>query len=219
VSRMLRPKAQGHCWFGDQLHSRSSSLSWHLLRPRSSLWCERLSWLLSMLSARRRASMVFRTLRLGPRRLLTADAAAPTGASLVAPLLLRAAPSTADAHATPWRLRAPGSRTAAWPRRLGSGTPVGREAVHQRQHLRLYWRVDCCGLRHAHDRRRCATARLVCSRSAFTLVAIPLMGLALHRNVLRRASIAVPLTGLALHRHALCKLSLAWLGVHAKLLV
>jgi hypothetical protein len=49
--------------------------------------------------------------------------------------------------------------------------------------------------------------------------AIPVAGLALHRNVLRQASIAVPLTGLALHRHALCKLSLVWLGVHAELLV
>jgi hypothetical protein len=54
---------------------------------------------------------------------------------------------------------------------------------------------------------------------AFAPVAIPLMGLALHRNVLRRASIAVLLTGLALHRHDMCKLSLAWLGVHAELLV
>jgi hypothetical protein len=50
-------------------------------------------------------------------------------------------------------------------------------------------------------------------------VAILLMGLTLHMNVLRRASIAAPLTGLALHRHALWKLSLAWLGVHAELLV
>jgi hypothetical protein len=45
------------------------------------------------------------------------------------------------------------------------------------------------------------------------------MGLALHRNVLRRASIAVSLMGLALHRHALCKLSLVWLGVQAELSV
>jgi hypothetical protein len=34
-----------------------------------------------------------------------------------------------------------------------------------------------------------------------------------------RESIAFLLTGLALDRHALCKLSLAWLGVHAELLV
>jgi hypothetical protein len=45
------------------------------------------------------------------------------------------------------------------------------------------------------------------------------MGLALHRNVLRRASIVVSLMGLALHRHALCKLSLVWLGVQAELSV
>jgi hypothetical protein len=45
------------------------------------------------------------------------------------------------------------------------------------------------------------------------------MGLALHRNILCRASIVVPLTGLARHRLTLCKLSLAWLGVHAELLV
>jgi hypothetical protein len=60
---------------------------------------------------------------------------------------------------------------------------------------------------------------LVCSRSAFEPIAIPLMGLALHRNVLRRTSIVVPLTGLALHRNTLPKLSLAWLGIHAELLV
>jgi hypothetical protein len=45
------------------------------------------------------------------------------------------------------------------------------------------------------------------------------MGLALHGNVLRRASIAIPIMGLALHRHALCKLSLMWPGFHAELLV
>jgi hypothetical protein len=53
-------------------------LSWRRLRPQSSLWCERLSWLLSTLSAHRQASMVFLASRLGPRRLLTADAEAPT---------------------------------------------------------------------------------------------------------------------------------------------
>jgi hypothetical protein len=62
-------------------------------------------------------------------------------------------------------------------------------------------------------------ARLICSRSALTPVTIPLMGLALHGNVLRRASIAIPIMGLALHRHALCKLSLMWPGFHAELLV
>jgi hypothetical protein len=74
-------------------------------------------------------------------------------------------------------------------------------------------------LQRAQGRRRCAAARLVCSQTAFVPIAIPLMGLTLHRNVLRRVSIVVPLTGLALHRHSLCKLSLAWLGVHAELLV
>jgi hypothetical protein len=34
-----------------------------------------------------------------------------------------------------------------------------------------------------------------------------------------RASIAIPLVGLALHRLALCRLSLAWLGFHAELSV
>jgi hypothetical protein len=78
ASRMLRPKARGPSWFGDQLRSRSSSLSWRRPRPLSSWWRVRLSRLLSTLSARRRASMVFRTSRWGPRRLLTADVAAPT---------------------------------------------------------------------------------------------------------------------------------------------
>jgi hypothetical protein len=52
--------------------------SWCRPRPRSLWWRERLSRLLSMLSTRRRASMVFRASRLGPSRLLTADAAAST---------------------------------------------------------------------------------------------------------------------------------------------
>jgi hypothetical protein len=75
---MLWPKARGPRWFGDQLWSRSSSLSWRRPRPRSWWWRERLSRLLSTLSARRRASMVLRVSRLGPRRLLTVDVAAPT---------------------------------------------------------------------------------------------------------------------------------------------
>jgi hypothetical protein len=66
---------------------------------------------------------------------------------------------------------------------------------------------------------RCATARLIGSRSAPTPVFIPFAGLALHRNILREASIAIPIMGLALHRHALCRSSLAWLGFDAKLLV
>jgi hypothetical protein len=61
----------------DPLRSRSSSLSWRRPRPQSSWWCERLSRWLSTLSARRRASMVFRVSRLGPRQLLTTYAAAP----------------------------------------------------------------------------------------------------------------------------------------------
>jgi hypothetical protein len=75
---MLQPKPRGPCWFGDQLRSRSSSLSWRLPRPRSSWWRERLSWLLSTLSACRQASMVFRASRLGSRRHLTTDAVAAT---------------------------------------------------------------------------------------------------------------------------------------------
>jgi hypothetical protein len=61
--------------------------------------------------------------------------------------------------------------------------------------------------------------RLIYNRSTLTLVTIPLAGLALHRNVLHRASIAIPIVGLALHWHALCKLSLARPGFHAELLV
>jgi hypothetical protein len=61
--------------------------------------------------------------------------------------------------------------------------------------------------------------RLVCSRTVLTPVAIPRVGLPLHRNVLRWASIVIPLLGLALHKHALRKLSIAGLGVHAELLV
>jgi hypothetical protein len=71
---MLQPKARGPLWFSDQLRSRSSSLSWPHPCPQSSWWREWLSrWLLT-LSARYWASMVFRASRLGPRRLLTADA-------------------------------------------------------------------------------------------------------------------------------------------------
>jgi hypothetical protein len=75
---MLQPKACGPRWFGDQLRSRSSSLSWRRLRPWSSWWRERFSRLLSTLSACYRASMVFRASQLGPIQHLTADVAAPT---------------------------------------------------------------------------------------------------------------------------------------------
>jgi hypothetical protein len=47
--RMLWPKARGPRWFGDQLRSRSSSLSWRRPRPRFSWWREQLSRLLSTL--------------------------------------------------------------------------------------------------------------------------------------------------------------------------
>jgi hypothetical protein len=60
---------------------------------------------------------------------------------------------------------------------------------------------------------------LVCSLSVLMPVAIPLAGLPLHRNVLRRASIAVPFLGLPLHRHALRRLSIAGLGINAEFLV
>jgi hypothetical protein len=56
----------------------SSSLSWHRRHPRSSWWREQFSRLLSTLSACRRASMVFRASRFGPRQILTADVTAPT---------------------------------------------------------------------------------------------------------------------------------------------
>jgi hypothetical protein len=78
ASRMFREKARGPHWLGDQLHSRSSSLLWLRPCPRSSWWRERLWRLLSTLLARRRSSIVFRASRLGPSRLLAADAAAPT---------------------------------------------------------------------------------------------------------------------------------------------
>jgi hypothetical protein len=61
--------------------------------------------------------------------------------------------------------------------------------------------------------------RLICSRSTLMPVTIPFVGLALHRNVLRWASIGIPIMGLALHHHALYRLSLAWPGFHAELLV
>jgi hypothetical protein len=61
--------------------------------------------------------------------------------------------------------------------------------------------------------------RLICSRTALAPAAIPVAGLALHRNVLHRTSITIPITGLALHQHTLCRLSLAWLSFHAELSV
>jgi hypothetical protein len=61
--------------------------------------------------------------------------------------------------------------------------------------------------------------RLVGSRTALSPVAILVMGLALHGNVLRGASIAVPLLGLSLHRHALRMLSIARFGIHTELLL
>jgi hypothetical protein len=74
-------------------------------------------------------------------------------------------------------------------------------------------------LRHTRRWRRCTTTWLTCSRSALTPVSILLAGLALHRNVLRWASIAILIVGLALHQHLLHRLSLAWLGFYAKLSV
>jgi hypothetical protein len=59
--------------------------------------------------------------------------------------------------------------------------------------------VIVVGLRRALGWCRCATTRLVYSRSALAPVAVLLVGLTLHRNVLHRASIAIPLMGLALH--------------------
>jgi hypothetical protein len=63
--------------------------------------------------------------------------------------------------------------------------------------------------------------RLVCSRTAFSPVAVPIpvAALALHRNVLHQASIIIPFLGLPLHMHALYMLSIARLGVHAELLM
>jgi hypothetical protein len=75
------------------------------------------------------------------------------------------------------------------------------------------------GLQRKHWWRRHTAARLIHSWLALTPVSVPLVELALHRNVLRRASIAIPIMGLALHRHALCRLSLAWPSFHAELLV
>jgi hypothetical protein len=61
--------------------------------------------------------------------------------------------------------------------------------------------------------------RLIGSRTALAPVTVPLAGLPLHRNVLRRASITVPLSGLPLHRYTLRRLSIPGLGIHTKLLV
>jgi hypothetical protein len=77
ASRTLWPKARGPLWLGDQLRSRSLSLSWHRPCTRSSWGRERSSRWLSMLPARRRASMVFRASQSAPSRLLTADVVAP----------------------------------------------------------------------------------------------------------------------------------------------
>jgi hypothetical protein len=60
---------------------------------------------------------------------------------------------------------------------------------------------------------------LVRSRTALASVANLFAGLALHRNVLHRASIVVPLLVLLLHRHDLRRLSILGLGVHAEFMV
>jgi hypothetical protein len=204
---MLQPKARRPCWFGDQLRSRSSLLSWRRPRPRSSWWHERLSRLLSTLSARRRASMVFRASWLGPRRLLTADAEALTPSPRSHCCEGGGFEPWADgAPARPcserwreaeffacWAAAASSSAFTCWCTHrssvAGSGQP--RSSV---------------GLRPVCRRRRCAAVWLVCSWAALAPVAIPLVGLPLHRNVLHWASIAVPLSGLPLHRYALRRL-------------
>jgi hypothetical protein len=61
--------------------------------------------------------------------------------------------------------------------------------------------------------------RLVGSQTVLAPVAVPLVGLPLHRNVLRKASVTVPLVGLPLHRNVLRRASVAVLGIRAKLLV
>jgi hypothetical protein len=61
--------------------------------------------------------------------------------------------------------------------------------------------------------------RLVCSRTTLEPVSIPVAGLTLHGNVLRRASIVVSLLGLPLHMYALRWLSIAGLGIHTEFLV
>jgi hypothetical protein len=60
---------------------------------------------------------------------------------------------------------------------------------------------------------------MIGSRTALVPVAVPLTGLPLHRNVLRRASVTVSLSGLPLHRNTLCRLLIARLGIHVELLV
>jgi hypothetical protein len=117
----------------------------------------------------------------------------------------RAAPSTAGALVAPRRLQAPGSRAATWPQQQGSGTPARKVAVHWRRRWRSRLRsaLIVVGLRRAHRWCRCTAVRLVYSRTALAPVSVPVAGLALHGNVLHRASIAVPLLGLPLHRHAL----------------
>jgi hypothetical protein len=61
--------------------------------------------------------------------------------------------------------------------------------------------------------------RLIGSRTALAPVVVPLAGLLLHRNGLRKPSVTVPPAGLLLHRNVLRRSSVAGLGIHAKFLV
>jgi hypothetical protein len=59
---------------------------------------------------------------------------------------------------------------------------------------------------------------MIGSQTALAPVVVPLAGLLLHRNVLRRPPVTVPLAGLLLHKNALRRPSIAWLGIHTQFL-
>jgi hypothetical protein len=182
-----------------------------------------LSWWLLTLSACRRALMVFRTSQLGPRRLLTADAAAP-------PL----SPHTrcwegggfwpwADGaptrpHSEQWReaelsaccaAAASSSAFSCWHTRRSSEVAASRHPPEEWQSISVGVGVDVRALVGALVVVACRPARRWCWCAAVRLVG--------SRTVL--ASVVVPLVGLLLHRNVLCRSSIAGLGIHAQLLV
>jgi hypothetical protein len=70
-------------------------------------------------------------------------------------------------------------------------------------HVVPFWNTEMVSLsaarRLAHRRRRCAAVRLIGSRMVFASVIVPLVGLLLHRNVLRR----LPIAGLCVYTQLL----------------
>jgi hypothetical protein len=204
--------------------------------PRSSWWRERLSRLLSTLSARRRASMGVLGITVGPES--TLDRRCRSSDSLPTPLVFgkRWIRAVGGWHSSLPALRALARDRAlcllcrrsfeqrlqllAHPSLLGGGRlwaavqHHGRSGKVLRRPPEKWWSVNVdvgvdvralvgtsvvVGLWPACRWRRCAAVRLVCSWAALASVSIPLAGLPLHRNVLRR-------------------LSIARLGIHAELL-